>query len=156
MKKKEAFEQWKLLRYREYDRTDVFVAFDGVDMEHYRKVEFEKYWLEHLDNADDDVLPQADYSSCATLTALKCSGCSLLEIDLSSSLHRVVRIKLKGWKRAAKPVSAGSHKGRCQLNRWSRATAANPVAVRLSRCRLLLYPCGKEIEELIGVENEKL
>ncbi|MDE6134768.1 MAG: hypothetical protein K2F79_04260 [Muribaculaceae bacterium] len=126
---------------------------EGVDVDTIVTFRLRQWYLDLLDHGAPPMLaPENIAADVGSFAAAAPSGG--VAIELPAACRRVFSLKMKGWQRSA-PV--GQETGlsdaiRRQLNPYSAATAARPLAI-LSGRTILAWPAGTgpQVQELTAV-----
>lgn len=143
--------QWRLRRGLEPSRGDVTLEYDGVDTERLDEAEMTDWWHEQTAHAPAELLGQTDAREMCSLKAAAGGGC-VVELVQTTGVRRIVRIRLKGWKRDGLLVDEGSHEAELQRWEYTQAGAERPVAVVDTPHRIECFPAGDAVEclQVIG------
>ena len=139
LSRQEFLSKWRVLRGYAPLRDDVSVTrTDGLDFDTQLECEMDAWYRRLLLEGDEWQLAPEELASEMVLPAPADGG---VTFRLPDGAVRLLRVRLSGWRRAATIVSdPDATLALCQLHRYSRACASNPVAVVSPDGTLALYP----------------
>lgn len=147
-------ERWRAVRHHEPLRADVTVTYDGIDTSLIDESEFDRWWHRMTDDAPTEWLTTKDFSREATVSSDGEQGYSDVIINDDAPLRRAVEIRLEGWLNNAIIVKPMSRIALMQLNPYTRAGIASPIAIRINQWHYRLYPgTSEKLEILTGVDE---
>lgn len=132
LSKAQMLERCRLVGGLEPLRSDASVEYtDGIDIDAILESHLRSRYLEMLDSGRAESVAADDISATVRVSETEVSGGGVM-LTFPSMCRRVLSVSLRGWERhaAVLPETSCGEVMQRQLNRFTRATARHPVAVR--------------------------
>ncbi len=132
-------------------RTDCTIELtDGIDLDAYLEPRLRKWYLDLLDTGPRELVAADNISATVSVSTNEYGDTGGAVLTMPALCRRVFDVKMRGWAAAAEvlPPSEYARVASLQLNPFTAATAAFPVAVSLpgsvagKAADIAVWPCG--------------
>lgn len=129
---------------------------DGIDVDRVLEAQLRRRYLDLLDSGERRKISPEDVSAMTAITAMSGNDPGGVLLEPPENCRRPLDVKLEGWSRAVEilPETEAGRVLSLQLNPYTAATAAHPVAVKVAghkggkAVRVMAWPAALKVSLL--------